>query len=237
MERFGTVIFDCDSTLSTIEGIEELASSHRAEVSALTEAAMQGEVALEDVYGRRLSLVSPRRDDLRRLGDLYLRTLVADAREVIEVLRSERVDVRVLSGGLRPAVVVLTRALGIADDAVAAVDVFFDDTGAFAGYDIESPLGRAHGKAEVIDRWRDAMPKPVMLVGDGATDQAAMSRVDLFVAFAGVVDRPTVTAPAEVVLRQPSLAPIVPLALGGRPPADARFLPVYQRGLRLLGSR
>ena len=37
MPAFRTVIFDCDSTLSTIEGIEELAVGHRAEVERLKE--------------------------------------------------------------------------------------------------------------------------------------------------------------------------------------------------------
>ena len=35
--RFHTVIFDCDSTLSAIEGIDELAAGRRREIAALTE--------------------------------------------------------------------------------------------------------------------------------------------------------------------------------------------------------
>ena len=57
--RFRTVVFDCDSTLSAIEGIDELAGEHRSAVTELTEAAMRGEVPLQDVYGRRLALIRP----------------------------------------------------------------------------------------------------------------------------------------------------------------------------------
>src|SRR5215207_7526663 len=99
MPRYATVVFDCDSTLSTIEGIDELAAERRDEVAALTDAAMRGEVALEEVYGRRLALIRPTRRQIDALGAHYLATLVPDARETLLALRDEGVEVRVISGG------------------------------------------------------------------------------------------------------------------------------------------
>jgi len=61
MPRFRTVLFDCDSTLSAIEGIDELAVHCRDDVEQLTDAAMRGRIPLEEVYGRRLRLVQPTR--------------------------------------------------------------------------------------------------------------------------------------------------------------------------------
>src|SRR5690606_739353 len=90
-DAFRTVIFDCDSTLSTIEGIEELARDHRAEVEALTEEAMRGAIPLEEVYGRRLALVRPTRDAVLSLGRRYVETMVPDAAETIAALRAEGV--------------------------------------------------------------------------------------------------------------------------------------------------
>ena len=211
---FRCVIFDCDSTLSRIEGIEALAGEHHAEIARLTGAAMRGEVRLEEVYGRRLALVRPSRERLEALGREYITELVPDARETVAALRAEGIDVRVLSGGLRPAVLVLTRALGLGDDAVAAVDVFFDAAGGYAGWDVASPLARAGGKAEVIAAWRPAVPRPTLLVGDGATDLEARPAVDAFVAFAGVAERAAVVAGADAVIRIPSLAPVLPLVRG-----------------------
>ena len=52
--RYKTVVFDCDSTLSTVEGIEELARERRAEVEALTVEAMRGALPLEQIFGRRM---------------------------------------------------------------------------------------------------------------------------------------------------------------------------------------
>lgn len=215
---FRSVLFDCDSTLSRLEGIAELAGEHRAEIDRLTSAAMRGTVPLEQVYAHRLDIVRPTRARLEALGAEYVSALVPGARETVAALVAEGVDVRVLSGGLRPAVLVLSRALGLPDEAVAAVDVYFDARGAYAGFDTASPLARSGGKAEMIAAWRPEPGRPSMLVGDGATDLEARDVVDCFVAFAGVAERAAVVAGADVVIRDPSLAPVLPLARGPVPP-------------------
>jgi phosphoserine phosphatase len=214
MPRFGTVIFDCDSTLSAVEGIEELARQHRAEIEALTEEAMRGTVPLEDVYGRRLALVRPPRGRVIALGQRYIETLIPDARETIRALQAEGVHVRIISGGLRPAVLALALDLGIEAGAVDAVDVYFDESGSYSGFENTSPLAASGGKLKVIEALKHRIPGPVILVGDGATDLEAKPVVDAFVAFAGVAFRAPVVAAADYVIRERSLAPIVALALG-----------------------
>jgi phosphoserine phosphatase len=237
MPRFASVVFDCDSTLSSIEGIEALAAARRDEVAALTDAAMRGEVPLEQVYGRRLALVRPTRARLDALGQEYIDALIPDTREVIAALRASGVTVRIVSGGLRPAVVALARALGVPDADVAAVDVAFDASGDYAAFDERSPLARSGGKRDVLEGWTATLPRPVMFVGDGATDLEARPLVDCFVAFAGVVERPAVVAAADVVIRDLSLAPILALALGDDPPADPDHRAIYTKGRSSLAPR
>jgi phosphoserine phosphatase len=232
--RFGSVIFDCDSTLSAIEGIDELAHAHREEITRLTEAAMRGEIPLEDVYGLRLRLVRPTRDQVNALGERYVRTLVADARETIAALLAENIEVRVMSGGIRQAVVTLALAVGLTERAVAAVDVHFDESGEYAGFDESSPLARSGGKRTVLERWLPELPRPIMLVGDGATDLEARPLADIFVAFAGVVERAVVIEAADEVVRAPSLAPVVVLALGGVAPRDPAAREVFELGKTLM---
>ncbi len=207
------MIFDCDSTLSRIEGVEELSPEHRSQVAALTEAAMAGEVPLEEVYGRRLELIRPSAEDVDRVGRQYIDERIPGVEGVVRKLRRAGITVRVISGGLRPAVLVLTRFLGLEDEAVAAVDLRFDPDGSYAGFDEASPLARAGGKSEVLREWREVTPAPRMLVGDGATDLEAKADVDLFVAFTGVVRRSAVAAGADVEVDEPSLDRIVELAL------------------------
>jgi hypothetical protein len=75
---------------------------------------------------------------------------------------------------------------------------------------------------------------PVMMVGDGVTDLETRGVADVFVAYAGVVHRPAVVVEADVVIRSPSLAPVLPLALGGDPPRSEPARRLWARGLELL---
>ncbi|MGI8498354.1 MAG: HAD-IB family phosphatase [Gemmatimonadaceae bacterium] len=236
MPAFRAVIFDCDSTLTAIEGIEELAGSARPEIARLTEQAMRGDIALEEVYGRRLELIRPGRQAVADLGRRYIECLVPDARETIAALHAEGIATRLVSGGLRPAVLALARSLTMSEEAVEAVDVFFDGDD-YRGFDVRSPLAASGGKRLAIEQWLAALPRPVMMVGDGATDLETMPVVDLFVAFAGVASHDRVTSAADVVVRARSLAPIFTLAVGAEPPADPHSRATYDKGLALLDAR
>lgn len=233
--HYRTVVFDCDSTLSALEGIEELAADHRREVETLTDAAMRGEVPLDEIYGRRLALIRPSREAVERLIPQYIDSLVEDAHATVTGLLAAGVDVRIASGGLEPAVLGLARHLGLPDDRVAAVPIRFTDDGAYASYDAGAPTARSGGKAEIIRQWRAAgMAEPVMFVGDGATDLEARDTVDLFVAYAGVLERPAVVASAPVTVRSRSLAPVLPLTLGDRRPESTDAGALYDRGKTLI---
>ncbi len=213
--RFRTVIFDCDSTLSALEGIEELAAGHRDEVRRLTAQAMEGTLRLEDVYARRLALARPNRAAVERIGERYIERLVPGAARVVRELQDAGVQVWILSSGLALAVRRLARHLRIPEHQVAAVEVEFDARGEYAGFDAASPLTRSGGKRTWIERSRARLAPPIMLVGDGMTDLEARPAVDLFVAFAGVARRGPVVAQADVVLNGPSLEGVLPLVIEG----------------------
>jgi phosphoserine phosphatase len=206
IRKFRTVIFDCDSTLSAIEGIEELAREHRKQVARLTELAMLGAVPLEEVYGLRLDLIRPSRADVERIGELYIRHLVPGAAETVAELHRAGVTVQVLSGGVRPAVLAVARHLGIAEARVAAVDLHFDLEGSYAGFDRASPLARSGGKRDWVEQNLADLPRPILMVGDGATDLEARPAVDCFAVFTGVVHRDAVVRGADVTIAGPSLS-------------------------------
>jgi phosphoserine phosphatase len=210
MPGFRTVIFDCDSTLASIEGIDELAGERIGEIRALTDAAMDGSVPLEEVYGLRLGIIQPTRERVAELGREYVARLVADARDTVAALLWLGKEVRVISGGLRPPVEMVALELGIPAEAVAAVGIDFDSTGAYEGFDRNSPLARSGGKPVIVRAWK--IERPALLVGDGATDLEARTEVDLFAAYMGVVHREAVASGADVVLRDESLSPVLSLA-------------------------
>ncbi|NOS88529.1 MAG: HAD-IB family phosphatase [Methylococcaceae bacterium] len=190
---FEIICFDCDSTLSKIEGIDELAkrAGMGSEMAKLTDAAMNGEVPLEAVYERRLSLIRPHQDSISWLSELYVAEMVAGVADVFARLHEAGKTVHIISGGLRQAILPLAAHLGVADSHVHAVDIFFNPDGSYQNFDTDSPLARNGGKAEVCQRLGKGAGAMVM-VGDGKTDMEAKQAGAYVLGFGGVVDRPIV---------------------------------------------
>ena len=109
------ILFDCDSTLSTIEGIDVLAEQAGVvdQVVPLTTAAMDGRLKLEDAYAARLDLIRPDAAAIEALGQRYIDTRVAGACKAVAALRALGWQVHVVSGGIRQAVGSLDRVKGI----------------------------------------------------------------------------------------------------------------------------
>ena len=206
---FDRVAFDCDSTLSRIEGIDELGREHRAAVEALTQKAMSGALPLTEVYGKRLATIQPLRNEVATVGRLYIENAVPGARELIAALRSLGKEVLILSGGLRMPVVTFAQWLGLRDEHVHAVQVSFDGDGRYTTYDTKSPLVRNDGKREIMAGLPEG--KRTAFVGDGITDAETRTAVDSFICFRGVARRPEVAEHADAVVDTPSLAGLLPV--------------------------
>jgi phosphoserine phosphatase SerB len=224
-EGFRRVVLDCDSTLTTVEGIDELAAINGVpyEVAEMTRKAMAGDVPFEEVFSRRLDLIRPSRKHLAAVGKLYVSALVEDAAMTARALQWLDVEVRIVSGGYREALAPLAERLGVPPDRVHANDLRFDEAGEYAGYDEINPLSRSGGKGEVL---RSLPREPrTMLVGDGASDAEVGCHAELFVGYGGVERREPVRNVAPVYLHGESLAPLAIMAAG------------REGTLRLLGNR
>jgi phosphoserine phosphatase len=83
------IIFDCDGTLSSIEGIDELARQNgvAAPVAALTAIAMGRTGINPDLYQERLSLVKPHSEQVLALGREYYQEITPDARAVVQIFQ------------------------------------------------------------------------------------------------------------------------------------------------------
>jgi len=209
---YDTIVFDCDSTLSAVEGIDELAAAAGIDVTDLTRRAMEGELGLEQVYGLRLERIRPTREAVERVGRLYVERTLPHAGELIRALQSLGKRVCVVSGGLRPAVAEVATALGIGDEDVFAVGISFAADGSYAGFEEDSPLARSGGKPPVL-RELAAGGRAVCLIGDGVTDLEAAPEIARFIAFGGVERRETVFEAAAVCCDTADFAALRPLLL------------------------
>lgn len=206
------VCFDCDSTLSQVEGIDELA--RRAglfqAVSELTRQAMSGEIALEDVYAKRLELIRPNKAAIEWLSGLYIDRVVPGARDAVAELRRRDVDVHIVSGGFRQAILPLAGLLEIVESHVHAVDIFFDEAGEYLGFASDAPAAASGGKARICRQINPA-GRPMVMIGDGTTDLEARQAGALVIGFGGVVYRPAVEKQADHYIQSLSLTEVLPL--------------------------
>lgn len=249
---FDLVFFDCDSTLSTIEGIDELAKLKGKElrVGVLTDKAMNGDLDLAEVYGKRLKAIRPTRGQLKAVEERYRETVVQDAREVVAALRLIGKSVFIISGGLVDAVRGFGHWLGVEQDHIRAVELEYNElSGKWWHYHepqsqhqqtyleyVEGPLTISSGKPDIINALAGDNPGRRFMIGDGSSDLATREVVDLFVGYGGVVSRDKVREGSEVFMAHESLAPVLPLTAGAAGYAKVRgtdYEAVYERGIQI----
>jgi phosphoserine phosphatase len=249
---FDLIFFDCDSTLSSIEGIDELARLKGKEqrVGLLTQKAMDGELDLQEVYGKRLRAIKPTRGQLKAIEELYYETIVPDVQAVLNALRFLDKQVFIISGGLAEPVRGFGKRLGVAADHIRAVELEYNELAGdwwryyepqtqhrqtYLTYE-EGPLTVSSGKPQIINVLAAGKHGRRLMVGDGSSDLATRSVVDLFVGFGGVVTREKVLRDSDVFIHSPSIAPVLPLAAGAGGYAKVMGTPhqaVFERGITL----
>ena len=154
MPAYASVVIDVDSTLCGVEGIDFLAARRgpavTAQIVALTDTAMRGEIALESIYGYRLTTIEPTRADIAALATEYERTLAPGAADAIDAMRNAGARVALVSGGIREAIAPVARALGFDGADLHAVSLRFDDAGNYLDFDRSSPLTTQPGKPVLV---------------------------------------------------------------------------------------
>ena len=202
-----TYVFDFDSTLVRIETLEALAdialggaldaAAIRDRISALTDAAMAGDLPFGEALRLRLSLLPLTRAHVTELAERILDEGTPSVRRNLRFFRENAGRIVILSGGFREIIAPLAAHLHIPADQVLCNDLLYDADGFVTGVDPANPLAEAGGKPVVIKAL--ALPGPVVMVGDGWTDAEVklQGAADRFHAFTEIVRRETVVAAAD----------------------------------------
>lgn len=208
------ILFDCDGTLSTIEGIDQLAELSQASeaVKELTETAMSKTGLTPDIYQKRLDLVLLSRQLIDVLGKQYCKNITPDTKDTIQLLKRLNKQIYIISAGLYPAIVILGELLQIPPHNIFAVNVEFDAEGKFISYEQDSPLTHNHGKKIIVT---ELLKKHSSMgyVGDGLNDIVVYDLVTRFIGYGGIYYRSNIEALCEYYIKTASMSAILPLLL------------------------
>lgn len=198
LSDFGLICFDMDSTLITIECIDELAdfAGKKAEVSAVTEAAMRGEIDYRESLRRRLALLAGL--DARVLARVYGERLLLSpgARELLAAAQHAGLRTAILSGGFTYFTERLRIELGFDFATSNELEISGGKlTGRVVG-DIVDASAKAHHLARLTDEL-GLHKAQVIACGDGANDLLMMAEAGLSVAFRA---KPATRAKADVAI-------------------------------------
>jgi phosphoserine phosphatase len=200
LDRVRVVAMDMDSTLITIECIDEIADLHgiKPEVAAITASAMRGEIEFAESLRRRVQLLAGLPvDALQRVYDERLR-ITPGAERMLAGFRAVGAKTLLVSGGFTFFTERLKARLGL-DHAVANVLQVKD--GLLTGQ-IEGAIVDAQAKADTIANWKTRHAGAdglVVTLGDGANDLPMFRQADISIAYRA---KPVVRAAATYAIDQ-----------------------------------
>jgi phosphoserine phosphatase len=206
---FGLLVMDMDSTLITIECIDEIADMQglKPQVSAITEAAMRGEIDFAESLRRRVSLLAGLdQSALQRVYDERLQ-LSPGAETLLAAARAAGIKTLLVSGGFTFFTERLKPRLGLDTTAANTLEVADGKlTGRVLGDIVD-----AQGKADWLCRVRSELglaKDQVIAMGDGANDLKMMAEAGVSIAYRA---KPVVRAQASYALNQVGLDGLLPL--------------------------
>jgi phosphoserine phosphatase len=183
-DRVRVVAIDMDSTLITVECIDEIADmlGIKAKVGAITESAMRGEIDFGESLTRRVALLAGLPvEALERVYEERVR-LSPGAERMLAGFKAAGAKTLLVSGGFTFFTDRLRERLSFDD---AAANTLLTRDGKLTG-EVARPMLDANGKADRLAAMRARHAKPgeiVVAIGDGANDLPMLLRADVSVAY------------------------------------------------------
>ena len=210
-QDFKLLVMDMDSTLITIECIDEIADMQglKSDVAAITEAAMRGELDFAESLQRRVALLKGLEEwALARVFEQRLE-LTLGAHSMLHAMKQAGLRTVLVSGGFTYFNERLEHELELDVSHANRLEVV---DGKLTGRVLGDIVDAQAKKATVLEQCAelDAPSAAAIVIGDGANDLAMMSVAGLSVAFRA---KPVVQSKAHVALNYSGLDGVLNLFL------------------------
>ncbi|WP_047532896.1 phosphoserine phosphatase SerB [Methylotenera sp. N17] len=209
LNQFGLCVMDMDSTLISIECIDEIADMMgiKPQIAEITEAAMRGELDFAASLKKRVALLKGLPESaLHRVIEERLQ-LNPGAQAWITACKAHRISTMVVSGGFTFFANHVKQLLGL-DYAVSNTLEIVD--GKLTG-NILGDIVDAQRKADELVKLRDQLglkPEQTIAIGDGANDLKMMAAAAIGIAYHA---KPVVQQQAKYALNHTGLDGVINL--------------------------
>ena len=210
--KYSNIIFDLDSTLVTIEGLDWIAKRKGVfdKVSEMTKLSMDGTMKIEDIVVEKLNLIAPNREDLELLGKEYVRNLTLNTKNVIKYLKSKGCEIWIMTGNYEIVANYIANELEISKDNLFFNSINISSNGEFIGIEAENVLNFSDGKKQLMKKHKKKFNGSSVFIGDSMSDLEAGREANLFIGFGGNIERQKVKELSTVYISESNMELILP---------------------------
>jgi D-3-phosphoglycerate dehydrogenase len=204
-------IIDFDSTIVTVEGLDELArislehNPNKEKVSKqivdITNQAMEGTIDFPTALAKRFAFFQPTKQDIEKTVDFLKDHLTPSLKRNKEFFQKYHKQIYIISGGFHEYILPIVKEFGVIDDHILANNFIYDKKGLISGFDKKNLLAQANGKVKAVATL--GHKGKICVIGDGITDYQIkeQGKADIFFAFTENVYRKGVAAKADKIIR------------------------------------
>ena len=204
-------IIDFDSTFTQVEALDELCEislkndpekdSILAEIKAITDKGMAGDLSLRQSLEERLNLLKANKNHLPFLVEILKGKVSRSFVRNKSFLFEQKENIYIVSNGFKEFITPVVEDYGIEPDHVLANNFTFDEIGQIIGFDKDNVLSENKGKARKIEELQ--LEGEIIVIGDGYTDYEIklFGQAHKFIAFIENAERPKVVAKADLVAK------------------------------------
>ena len=200
-------IFDFDSTIISLETLDELANislqtykkSSLQKISKITQNAMNGIIPFSEALSQRVKLINANQKHIdmliKNLKNQISKSMISN----LDFFSKNKNNIYIISGGFYEIIIPVVSILGIKNENVFANRFIYDNHKNIIGFDKKETMSKNTGKVDIAKNLN--LPSPTIVIGDGWTDYQIKESgfAEYFIAYIEHVTRKKIIKNSDLV--------------------------------------